>query len=169
MLRVMARAYRLRLSKKERQALRSIATTGRRSARAVVRAQVLLKSAEGWTEEELAAALLISARTVRRIRYRAAERGVLVAVEERPRPGAPRKLSVEEETRLIALACSTPPTGYGRWTIRLLTQEATGRGLIPGVAAETVRQVLQKTRSSPGRWKAGVRPRSRLSFLRRSS
>ncbi len=169
MIRGMARRYRLRLKRKERQALHKMATTGRRSARTVVRAQVLLKTAEGWTEAELAAALLVSPRTIRRIRRRATERGVLIAVADRPRPGAPRKLSVEEKTRLIALACSTPPTGYGRWSVRLLTQEAIGRGLIPEVAAETVRQVLQKTKSSPGRWKAGVRPRSRPSFLRRSS
>ncbi len=76
-------------------------------------------------------ALLISARTVRRIRYRAAERGVLVAVEERPRPGAPRKLSVEEETRLIALARSTPPTGYGRWTGRYVNGDAVGEFRLP--------------------------------------
>lgn len=169
MLEAMARVYRLRLGRKERQALHDIATTGHRSAREVVRAQVLLKSADGWTEEEVAAALLIDARTVRRIRRRAAESGVLAAVKERPRSGAPRKLSVEQEARLIALACSTPPAGYCRWSIGLLAQEAIRRELVPELAVETVRQALQKTKSSPGKWKAGVRPRSHPSFFRRSS
>lgn len=155
----MPRTYRLQLTKSERQSLLGIATTGRHAAREIVRAQVLLKSAEGWTEEQLAATLSISERTVRRIRGRASQSGVVTATGDKPRSGRAHKLTVEEEARLVALACSAPPAGRCRWTIRLLTTEAVQRKLIRPVVAETVRQVLQKTRSSRGRLKAGAKRR----------
>lgn len=155
----MPRTYRLQLTKSERQSLLETATTGRHAAREIIRAQVLLKSADGWTEEQLAATLSISERTVRRIRRRASQSGAVSATREKPRCGPARKLTSEEEARLVALACSTPPPGRCRWTIRLLTTEAMKRELIRPVAAETVRQVLQKTKSSRGRLKAGAKRR----------
>jgi hypothetical protein len=63
---------------------------------------------------------------------------------------------MEQETRLIALACSKPPPGHAWWTIRLLTEEAVKRGIVPGMVPETLRQILKKTPSSPGNSKAGV-------------
>ncbi len=163
----MPRQYRLVLKKSERQELLGIARTGHRSARSVLRAQILLKSAEGWTETQLAEALAVSERTVRRVRKRADTLGVLAAIEERPRPGAPRKLTPEEEARVVALACSAPPQGRSRWTVRLLAHEAIERELIKPVAVETVRQVLEKTKSSRGRFTAGVRLKSPLTFSKR--
>lgn len=163
----MPRQYRLVLKKSERQELIGIARTGHRSARSVVRAQILLKSAEGWTEAQLAEALAVSERTVRRVRKRADTLGVLAAIAERPRPGAPRKLTSEEEARVVALACSAPPQGRSRWTVRLLAHEAIERELIKPVAVETVRQVLEKTKSSRGRFTAGVKLRSPLAFSKR--
>lgn len=155
----MPKTYRLQLTKRERQALLEIATTGRHAAREVIRAQVLLKSADGWTESQLAATLSITERTVRRIRWRASQSEVLSATRDKPRSGAPPKLTPAEEARLVALACSTPPTGRCRWTIRLLTTEAVKRELIRPVVAETVRHVLQKTRSSLGKLRVGAKRR----------
>ena len=155
----MPRTYRLQLTKSERQSLLDIATTGRRAAREIIRAQVLLKSADGWTEEQLAATLSISELTRRLIRRRAGQSGAIRATRAKPRSGSAHKLTSEEEARLVALACSTPPAGRCRWTIRLLTTEAVKRELIRPVVAETVRQVLQKTKSSRGRLKAGAKRR----------
>ena len=154
----------IRLHALERRALTEMTTSGKRPAREIMRAQVLLKRAAGWTEGQVARALSVSERTVRRIRRRAVKAGVLAAVTDKPRSGAPRKLTQEEEAQLVALACSPAPAGRCRWTVRLLTEEAVERGLIGAVAVETVRQVLKKTRSSRGKWRVGVRPRSRRSF-----
>lgn len=156
----------IRLRSRQREALRKIIATGERPARVILRAHILLRSADGWTDEAIAQAFETSVDTVRRTRLRCRERGVLVCLSDDPRAGAPPKLAEEEEARIVALACSDPPSGRCRWTVRLLTEEAVGRELIPPVAPETVRQVLQKTRLSRGKSKAGAMRSSRPSSWR---
>jgi transposase len=135
--------------------------TGHRSAREILYAHILLKSAQGWTDAQIAEAFDVSGDTVRRTRLRFNRSGLKAALHERPRPGAPRTLTTEQETALIALACSKPPEGYQRWTVRRLAEEAVKRRLVPGLSAETLRQLLKKTPSSPGNWKAGAEAISR--------
>ena len=135
----------VRLNMKQRNALREIIATGERPARVILRAHILLRSADGWTDDTIAQAFETSVDTVRRTRQRCLERGVLAGLPDQSRDGAPRKLEQEEVARIVALACSDPPRGHGRWTVRLLTEEAVGRELIQPVVPETVRQVLQKT------------------------
>jgi transposase len=129
--------------------------TGHRKAREILYAHILLKSAQGWTDEQIA----ISADTVQRTRIRYVQSGLKAALQESSRPGAPRQLTTEQEAQLIALACSKPPAGHARWTVRLLAEEAVKRRLVVGLAPETLRQVLKKTRSSLGNSKAGVEER----------
>jgi len=154
---------RIRLRPNQREALREIIATGERPARVILRAHILLRSADGWTDDAIARAFETSVDTVRRTRHRCLARGVLACLSDDPRAGAPHKLAEEEEARVVALACSDPPRGRCRWTVRLLTEEAIGRELIPPVTPETVRRVLQKTRLSRGKSKAGAMPRSRPS------
>ena len=135
----------IRLSMKQRDALREVIATGERPARIILRAHILLRGADGWTDEATAQAFETSVDTVQRTRRRCLERGVLECLPDAPRDSAPRKLEEEEEARIVALACSDPPHGHCRWTVRLLTEEAIGRDLIKPVVPETVRQVLQKT------------------------
>jgi transposase len=149
----------IRLRSNQREALRKIIATGERPARVILRAHILLRSADGWTDEAIAHAFETSVDTVRRTRLRCLERGLLACLSDDPRVGAPPKLEEEEEARVVALACSDPPSGRCRWTVRLLTEEAVERKLIPPVAPETVRHVLQKTKLSPGRSKVGAMPR----------
>jgi transposase len=133
----------IRLSLKQRGALHEIITTGARPARVILRAHILLRSADGWTDDAIAQAFETSVDTVRRTRLRCLALGVLDCLADSPREGAPHKLDEEEEARIVALACSDPPQGHCRWTVRLLTEQAIGRDLIPPVVPETVRQVLQ--------------------------
>lgn len=142
----MTEKVEVRLTKGQRQKLVQITRTGKRSAREIVRAHILLKSAEGWSDEQIADAYNTSDNTVRRTRKRYVEGGLTAALGEQPRAGQPTKLSTEEERLLIALACSKPPAGRQRWTVRLLAEQAVARKLIQVVVPETVRSVLQKTR-----------------------
>ena len=141
-------AFRLR--SEQRRQLRQIVHAGRHKAREVQYAYILLRSADGWSETQIAQAFDISPRTVRRTRARFQEGGLATALAEQARPGQPLKLTAVEEASLVALACSAPPAGHRRWTVRLLTQEAVRRRIVPQVVPETARRVLKKTRSSRG-------------------
>jgi len=140
----------------QRTKLLGIVRTGQHKARETLYAHILLKSNRGWTDTQIAEAFDVSVDTVRRTRLRFLQGGLKAALQERPRPGAPNKLTMEQETALIALACSKPPEGHQRWTVRRLAEEAVKRGLVPGIVAETLRQILKKTPSSLGNSKAGA-------------
>jgi hypothetical protein len=60
-----------------------------------------------------------------------------------------RKLDGGQEARLIALACSEPPTGREHWTLRMLAERLVALEVVDAVSYETVRQVLKQTNSSP--------------------
>ena len=110
------------------------------------RARVLLKADEGYTDgANLTAALEVATATVGRIRKRLVEEGLEHALREQPRPGQRRKLSGKQEAHVIAVACSTPPEGRGRWTLRLLAGKVVELGFAPSISPETVRQMLKKT------------------------
>ena len=146
----MPSAPAIRLRTEQRRQLQRLVHAGRHKAREVQYAYILLRSADGWSETQIAQAFDISSRTVRRTRARFRAGGLAAALAEQPRPGQPLKLSVVQEASLVALACSAPPAGHRRWTVRLLTEEAVRRRIVPQVIPETARRVLKKTRSSPG-------------------
>ena len=79
-----------------------------------------MRAEEGYTDAAIAAVLDVGTATVGRIRKRFVERGLEQALREQPRPGQRRKLSGKQEAHVIAVACTTPPEGHGRWTLRLL-------------------------------------------------
>lgn len=142
----------LQLLPDERAELESITRSGKRAARKICRAHVMLKADEGdggpgWTDEQIAEALGVSRRTVQYVRKRAVEEGPMVALERKPRasPPTPRKLDGESEARLIALACSQPPEGRARWTMQLLADELVTLEVVDSISDETVRRTLKKT------------------------
>jgi len=123
------------------------------SPRVRVRAQILLLSHEGWDRIAIATATNSSTSTVGRVRSRFCEEGLKSALSERPRPGVRPKLSAQEEQRVVALACTDPPDGFARWSVRLLTAEAIRQGLVPKVSRERIRVVLQEHDIKPWREK----------------
>jgi transposase len=142
----MAKKYIVQLREEERVRLRTLVRRGKASVRMVARARVLLKADEGCTDEAIAAPLGgMGTATVGRIRKRFVERGLEQALREQPRPGQGRKLSGKQEAHVIAVACSTPPEGHARWTLRLLAGKVVELGFAPSISPETVRQVLKKT------------------------
>ena len=147
--------YRVTLTAAERDELKRLLARGKADVRRLKHAQVLLKAdqAEGgsaWTDERIVAALDVGVATVQRLRQRFVEEGLQAAL--RPyRVGKrlyQRKLDGEQEAKLLALACSTPPDERGRWTLRLLAGRMVELKHVDTVSHETVRQVLKKTRSS---------------------
>ena len=156
-----AKKYRVDLTAEERDTLLGIIRAGKAGARQVTRARILLLS-----DEEIAEEVATSAVTVERTRQRFVEEN-LGALTERPRTGAPPRLTGKAEAHLIAVTCSPAPTGRERWTLRLLATEAVALGLADTLSHETVRQLLKKTNSSRGSTNSGVSLRSVPSLSRR--
>ena len=152
---VISTKYIVTLTDEERQTLTRLVTTGRAAARARTHAQVLLKAdtapgGPGWTDAQITAAFAVSERTVARIRHAFVDQGVDAALHPCPRPPRLRKLDGRAEAHLVALACSTPPDGEQRWTLRLLTERFVALEVSPPVSDETVRRALKQTSSSRG-------------------
>lgn len=147
--------YIVDLTPEERATLEQMLRSGKTGARKLTRARILLKAAEGLSDEAIATTLDVGTATVFRTRQRFVEAS-LGALDEAPRPGAQRKLTGKQEAHLIAVACTPAPEGQARWTLRLLADKVVECGFAPSIARETVRQVLKKTNSSPGKPSNGV-------------
>ena len=112
--------YRVELTQAEREELEALLSGGKHAARKIKRAQVLLAAEAGVDDETIAAAVKVGGSTVYRIKRRFVEGNLDAALSEEPRPGAERKLTGREEALLVATACSKPPPGCARWTLKLL-------------------------------------------------
>ena len=144
----------VRLKAEQRQELEKLAATGKRSAATVTRARLLLKAdADGanWADERIAEALDTSARTVARVRKKFVQQGLEAAVQrKRPTGRQYRKLDGKAEAQLIALACSSPPEGQARWTLKRLADKLVVLEVVEAIDPATVYRTLKKTRSSRG-------------------
>ena len=114
--------YIVELTVAERDELLALVSGGKAPVRWVKRAQILLASERGETDEVIASALSVGTSTVFRTKRRFVEEGLEAALSEQPRPGAERKLTGKEEALLVAIACSDPPAGRARWTLELLVR-----------------------------------------------
>lgn len=150
----MAKRYRVTLTPEERQGLEDLIGKGKSEARKLAHARILLQAdeAEGGpkrTDVEVASVLNVSVRTVERVRERFVEQGFEAALVPKPSERVyARLLDGAQEARLIALACSEPPDGKPRWTLRLLADRMAELDYAETVSYETVRRVLKKTNSS---------------------
>ena len=151
--------YGVRLTAEGRGRLEHLVRSGKRAARVVSRARILLKTDAGWKASEVAEALDVSVGTVYRIKRRFAECGLEAVMRDRPRPSRPQKLDGLGEAHLIALACSPAPEGHDHWTLRLLAGKVVELGLASSMSHEGARKRLKKTLSSRGRRKSGASPR----------
>lgn len=143
--------YIVTLTEAERSRLRGLLSRGTGAARRLAHARVLLKADQGLADEAIVSALDVSRPTVERIRKRFVEEGLEAALDPH-RPDRPRERKIDGtvEAHLIALACSAPPEGAARWTLRLLAGKLVELEHLDTVSHETVRQVLKKTTCSPG-------------------
>ncbi len=152
----MPKKYVIKLKRDERKQLRELIQNGKSSAKALIHARILLKADQakgqpGWTDEAISDAFDISVATVERIRQRYVRHGLDAAVKRRSRSRErARQLDGKQEAHLIALACSEPPTGHERWTLRLLAERMVQLEYVDALSHETVRRTLKKTNSSRG-------------------
>ena len=150
-----SKKYVVRLTEEEKAYLRTLIGRGSAPARTLSRALILLKANEGeggagWSDAAIAEALEVGLSTVARVRQRYVSEGLEATLRRKASErGYRRKLDGEQEARLIALACSEPPTGRKRWTLRMLAERLVDLEVVQSVSYETVRQLLKQTNSSP--------------------
>jgi transposase len=115
--------YRIELSQTEGAEVTLLLNGGKHAARRLKRAQILLATDAGASDEEIARSIGVGGSTVYRTKRRFVLGNLKAALNEEPRPGTRRKLSGKEEALLVATACSKPPQGRARWTLELLAGE----------------------------------------------
>ena len=150
----MAKKVVVCLTEAARARLHTLVGSGSAPARTLTHARILLKTNQGeagpgWTDQAIAVALAVHPTTVARVRQQCASVGVDAALARKaPDREYRRTLDGEQEAHLIALACSAPPPGRQRWTVRLLAARLVALGQVAAVSHETVRQVLKQTSSN---------------------
>jgi transposase len=153
---VPVKKYVVRLSEDERKQLNEMIRKGKSSAQRLMKARILLKAdvsdaGEGWSDSRIVEALDTSATTVYRARQQLVEEGfeAVLSRKQRAKPSVPPIFDGEKEAKLIALACSEPPKGRARWSLRLLENKVVELDIVDRASDSTIWRVLKKTRSSP--------------------
>jgi transposase len=159
--------YRVTLSLDERTQLVEMVKGGKGAVRRLKRAQVLLAADGGSTDEAIARNVAVGTSTVYRTKQRFVEEGLASALSEAPRPGAPRKLDVQDEAILCAVACSKPPSGRAAWTLQLLADEVVRLTVHTKISAETIRRRLGEMQLKPWQEKMWCIPKVDAEFVAR--
>jgi hypothetical protein len=150
----MAVKYVVKLTASEYAQLHAVLRAGMASATTQAHARVLLKADQGqsgpaWPDARIAEALEVGLSTVHRIRRAYIEDGLEAALHrKRPTGRQYRKLDGAQEARLVALACSPPPEGRARWTLKLLADRLVALDVVDAISPECVRTTLKKTRAA---------------------
>jgi Homeodomain-like domain len=148
--------YVVRLSSEERQQLETLVRKGKSPARRLLKARILLKAdvseaGEGWSDSRIIEALDASPSMVYRVRKQLVEEGfaAVLSRKQRATPAVPPIFDGEKEAKLIALACSKPPQGRARWSLRLLENKVVELGIVDRASDSTIGRTLKKTLSNP--------------------
>ena len=145
--------YRVNLSTAQREILKELNSSGTIKVRAYKRARVLLLSDENRAggakpASQIAAEVDVSLATVQRVRRQFVGHGLEAALSEKARAGTPRKFTQRDRAKITALACTQPPKGHARWTLRLLAEKMVELELVESISHDTVDKVLKKTNFS---------------------
>lgn len=148
----MAKRYRVTLTREERDDLTGLSSKGKMAVRTVLYARALLLLDQGehapntWTVASVAEALGTTSRSLEKLKRRFVEEGLAEAIERKKRETPPREIRFDGkfEAQLLALACSEPPEGKSRWTIRLLAEKVVALQITESVSAMTVCNTLKK-------------------------
>ena len=147
--------YVVRLSGEEREQLEALIRKGKSPTQRLLKARILLKAdvsaGEGWSDNRIIKALDTSVSMVYRVRKQLVEEGfeAVLSSKQRATPAVARIFDGEKEAKLIALACSKPPKGRARWTLRLLEKKVVELKIVDRASDSTIGRALKKTFSSP--------------------
>jgi hypothetical protein len=149
-----AKKFIVELDATERARLNALISKGKSPAKTILKARILLKadqgeSGPGWLDAEIVEALDTNPTMVSRVREKLVTEGLdaVLARKKRETPPPPAIFDGEAQAKLTALACSQPPQGHARWTIRLLAEHVVERKIVPAAHFNTVGRALKKTNS----------------------
>ena len=148
--------YIVTLTEEERASLEELVNKGKNPAYKLNHARILMladtnQSEGGWSDRDISQALKISVATIERVRQRLVEQGLEAALNRKQQQNRRQHLlDGEKEAHLIALTCSSPPDGQGRWTMKMLAERMVQLGHVESISDQTVRQTLKKMSSSQG-------------------
>ena len=138
----------VRLTAEERDLLEKFVAHGKKSARAINRARILLLLDEERSEKDVTTILGVSRGTIYNVlkKYlQKADEHILDVLHEAPRSGRPIKIDTRVEANVAMIACSDPPEGYGRWTLHMIADKLVQLEVIDTISHESVRRTLKKT------------------------
>jgi transposase len=139
--------FLVKLSEQERLCLQKIVRSGKDKARKITRCRILLLADEtnGKTDEEISDALQVCLATIFNIRRRYSREGLERSIGEGTRPGQPPKFKGRVAAKITAIACSTPPEGQARWSLRLLADRVVELKIVESISHQSVSNILKKT------------------------
>ena len=145
----------VKLDGQERARLGDLICKGKAAAKTILKARILLEAdqgeaGEGWPDEQICKALDSNVTMVERVRAKLVEEGLdaVLTRKQRQTPPITPIFDGAKQAQLMALACSQPPQGFARWTIRLLAEHVVERQIVPAAHHNTVGRALKKTNSS---------------------
>jgi len=158
------RRRQIGLTKEQRTELERFVTQGEKSAREINRARILLLAGEGRGDSDIGRILGLARGTIYNVRQKYKTKvsdSLQEVLKEEPRSGRPIEIDSRVEAKVTGLACSAPPPGRARWTLRLLADKLVKLGVTDSISQESGRQMLKKTTSSPGSRNNGASGKSR--------
>jgi hypothetical protein len=147
-----AKKFIVELDAAERERLNAVISKGKAPAKTILKARILLKadcaeSGPGWLDARIVEALDTNLSMVSRVREKLVTEGLdaVLARKKRETPPVAAIFDGEAQAKLTALACSAPPEGHARWTIRLLAEHVVERKIVDAAHFNTVGRALKKT------------------------
>lgn len=134
----------LALSSADRSYLKGIVSKGKQPARVTKRAIALLQLDQGKAVAGISESLGVSLASVHNWRNRYISEGLSAVLEDKPRSGRPVTINGKTRARITALACSAPPEGHARWTLRLLADKVVELEICESLSHTKVNQILKK-------------------------
>ena len=141
----MTKRKKINLSKGSRSSLTKLLHSGEHSSRKLNRARLLLKLDEGQSPSKIAEQLGITRATVYNVLNRCQKEGWESALEEKPRSGTPPRIDGPSRAAITSLACSSPPDGHSKWSLRLLAEKAVELEFVEAISYRSVGRILKKT------------------------
>ena len=142
------KSHCVKLKKHARQYLQKIVESGEDKARKITRCRILLLADKGKTDQEISDALNVCLATIFNIRRRYCQGGLERAISEEARSGQPPKFKGKSMAKITALACSKPPEGRAKWSLRLLADRVIELDIVETISHVSVHNILKKTNSS---------------------